>query len=141
MKHDYISLLQEWKELRELVNNCPEPITLVKNYFDKKPTVDFHIDPHDPSRWPEPWELIKENIFCEFAKILAIYYTLRLTTQFSNKSFGIYTIRDKKNHKEFSVLFVDNTCVTYQEFDINKKDLTNEHIVILSFKDMSLLDK
>lgn len=139
MTNDYVSLLREWRQLREQVEIVSDPIDLVKSFFHKKPTVSFHIDPYDSSRWPEPWQLIAEDSYCEFAKILGICYTLGLTTKFTNSAISIYTLRDKKNQKEFAVLFVDDNCITYQDCNITKKDLTSEHIVVLSHNDMSLL--
>jgi len=137
MNNQSISCLKKWRELREQAEVSDQPIELVKSFFQQKPSVSFHTDPCDPARWPEPWELIAENIFCDFTKILAICYTLQLTTKFTNSRLCIYTLRDKKNHKEFSVLFVDEHCISYQDFDISEKCLTSEHIVILSVNDMS----
>ena len=137
MREDIVLLLQEWRDFREQLESESDPINLAKSFFRDKPIVSFHTDPYDSSRWPEPWQLIAENIYCEFTKILAIYYSLALTAKFSNSCISIYTLRDKKNHREFPVLYIDDQCVSYQDFDILEKDLTKNNIVILSHNDMS----
>lgn len=131
MNKEYIAILQEWKDLRERVVYCEKPYETVKQFFQNKPTVSIQTDPYDQDRWPEPWELIGENIYCEFTKILAIYYTFQLTPRFSTSDFKIYIIRDKKNHMEFPVLFINDDAICYANENICKQDLTNDYFVIL----------
>ena len=40
--------------------------------------VTHHLHPHDIDNWPDPWELLSENTYCEVARALGMCYTLYL---------------------------------------------------------------
>jgi hypothetical protein len=63
--------------------------------------------------WPTPWELIQENKFCEFVKILAICYTLQLTDRFSRDDFEIHITQDKETFETKYLLYVNGKVVGY----------------------------
>lgn len=44
----------------------------------KSSTVNHHIHLMDSEMWPNPWELLAENIYCNVAKAIGMCYTLLL---------------------------------------------------------------
>jgi hypothetical protein len=40
--------------------------------------VTHHLHPQDIDNWPDPWELLSENTYCEVARALGMCYTLHL---------------------------------------------------------------
>lgn len=57
--------------------------------------------------------IIEDNRYCEFSKILAIYYTLILTDRFKDSYFEIQVINDREAHELRYLLFVDDIVIGY----------------------------
>ena len=70
-------------------------------------------DPYDQETWPSAWQLIDENKYCDFKKILAIYYTLSLTDRFKNSYFEIQIASDKEEHRTYFILIIDEQVIGY----------------------------
>lgn len=51
-----------------------------QNFWQKCPFVPFYLEVLNPKSWPNPWDLIVENHYCDVAKALGIVYTLHLTS-------------------------------------------------------------
>jgi hypothetical protein len=77
---NYETRLKNWYKLREdLVNKdiktkCIE----IDNWWQKAPLINHHLHPYDIGNWPDPWELLSENTYCEVARALGMCYTLLL---------------------------------------------------------------
>jgi hypothetical protein len=54
--------------------------------------VPFYLEVDQPQTWPDPWQLIEENYYCDLAKCLGIVYTLFLSKhgQVINPEIRIY---------------------------------------------------
>jgi len=109
----YEARLAEWSSFRQSLESSNDPIQDVIDYYKQVPVVSIHTDPYDMSSWPDPWQLIKENNYCEFTKILAIYYTLKLSEHFSQCRFEIHIVLDEKESSLRYLLFVDNQAIGY----------------------------
>ena len=121
---DYFTRVKLWREFRSTLETCEDPIDNVLKFWHKAPTSTIAADPYDTDTWPDPWELLKENTYCEFTKILAIYYTLQLTDRFSQSDFEIHIVLDKKESAIKYLLFVDNqTLGYYYDRSIDTDDL------------------
>jgi hypothetical protein len=70
-----------WKKFRFEINSLPveSAVCEVNEFWSKCPFIPFYLDPNDSKSWPNPWELIQENYYCDLAKSLGIIYTLHLT--------------------------------------------------------------
>jgi len=73
--------LSEWKSFRNQLNQVTLPIAVRKTqeFWQSCPFTPFYLDPNNPNEWPDPWQLIIENYYCDLAKTLGIVYTLHLT--------------------------------------------------------------
>ena len=74
-------LLLEWKALREQAAKMPieDALTLVHEWWNKAPIVNYTVHFNDPENWPLPWDLLAQDGYCDVAKCLGICYTLLLT--------------------------------------------------------------
>lgn len=106
-----------WRDLRNAVETSEDPFGLVKDFWHKAPLVNIATDPYDSSAWPDPWEMIQQNEYCEFMKILAIFYTLQLTDRFSLSSFEIHIVLDKEESVLRYLLLVDSQTIGYYNVD------------------------
>ena len=74
--------LRIWHDFRATLSNDPNPIQSAIDFWNQAPYAIRNIDPYDNSTWPDPWQMIEENSYCEYTKTLAIVYTLQLTDLF-----------------------------------------------------------
>ena len=105
--------LKDWKSFRDTLESSDDPIQDTINFWNTAPIGFIAADPYEQSTWPDPWEMIEENIFCPFVKILAILYTLQLTDRFSRTKFEIHITQDAKMSETKYLIFVDGLCIGY----------------------------
>ena len=105
--------LSIWKSFRDDLETAVDPIQDTINFFQFAPICSMAADPWTQSTWPDPWELIEENNFCEFVKILAICYTLQLTDVLSHASYKIHIVLDNEKSKTYYLLYVDDRVVGF----------------------------
>jgi hypothetical protein len=109
----YEERLALWREFRDSLETSSDPIQDTINFYNQAPIDRLNADPWTPSTWPDPWELLEENIYCDFVKILAICYTLQLTDSFSRSTFVIHTAYDNEKSATYYMLYVDDIVVGY----------------------------
>ena len=98
-----------------------------------------NLDPYDQLTWPDPWEMIEENCYCEFTKILAIAYTLKMIDRYKDWQPIIKIGLDRKESILYYMLFIEGKVVGI-EYDrsVNIKDLPkNIHIEKIHVLDWS----
>ena len=73
--------LTSWKKLRQQLDDCnlDQAIYLVNEIWSQCPYIPYYLDIDKPQFWPDPWQLLTENYYCDIAKTLGIIYTLHLT--------------------------------------------------------------
>jgi len=109
----YEERLEIWREFRCGLETATDPIQQTIDFYGQAPTCSIAADPFTPSTWPNPWELLEENNYCSFVKILAICYTLQLTDVLSQASYEIHITRDNKNSETYYLLYVDDIVVGF----------------------------
>jgi hypothetical protein len=69
--------LIQWSSLREEAKNLSLESSLNKiNYWwQQTPWSPYHLHWDDQETWPNPWELLSDNLFCDLARSLGIVYT------------------------------------------------------------------
>ena len=74
--------IRVWPDFRASLSSDPNPIQSAIDFWNQAPYAIRNIDPYDNGTWPDPWQMIEENSYCEYTKTLAIVYTLQLTDLF-----------------------------------------------------------
>ena len=105
--------VQSWVLLRKELDQAPDPLQKTIDFWNKAPISYRTCDPFDSSTWLDPWDLIESNNYCEFSKILAIFYTLKLTEKFKNSYFEIQIVNDRNAQEMKYLLFVDDYVIGY----------------------------
>jgi hypothetical protein len=111
----YEDRLRAWHEFRNTLESAEDPIQEAINQYNQVPTVSLHTDPWTQEMWPNPWELIQENQYCEFCKLLGICFSLQLTDTFSQSKFEIHIGIDNENSNTHYLLFVDDFVIGYTD--------------------------
>ena len=85
--------LQSWNNLRTqcatLSNeNCLQQIDA---WWQQSPWKPYYLHWDDYPTWPDPWNLLADNVYCDLAHALGIVYTIMIIEQ---KDFGMVEIAD-----------------------------------------------
>lgn len=74
----YEDRLKSWHELKKICrqSDLETKCVLIDDWWQKAPTVNHYLHIYDIHNWPDPWELLVENLYCDVAKALGMYYTL-----------------------------------------------------------------
>ena len=73
--------LTQWIELRESIQSLSlkEMCIEVDKWWQMVPIINHHLHPDDISNWPNPWDLLNDNVYCYYARALEMVYTLKLS--------------------------------------------------------------
>lgn len=77
---NYETRLSDWYDLRVRLedSSLEETCVEVDKWWQKAPQVTHHLHILDSEHWPDPWQLLVENTYCEVARALGMCYTLLL---------------------------------------------------------------
>ena len=126
--------ISKWRSFREELETHSDPIQATIDFWNKAPISSLSCDPFDQSTWLDPWNLLEDNHYCEFSKILAIHYTLALTDKFRDSYFEIQIVNDRDAHELKYLLFVDDYVIGYfYNRPINHEELPLDLNVQASF--------
>jgi hypothetical protein len=126
----YVDRLREWSEFRNLLETAEDPFQDVIDFYNNAPTVSITVDPYNAETWFSPWELLYENVYCNFSIILGIMYTLQLTDRFSTASFGIYITTDREKSEVKYLLHIDENVIGYNTNHVVKAADLPVHLII-----------
>ena len=98
--------LRSWHDLRKSLENADTETKClaIDKWWQSAPLVNHHLHPFDVGNWPNPWDLINDNTYCNVARGLGMIYTL-LLTGITDIDFVIAT---DDNSEEFVLVLVDN---------------------------------
>jgi hypothetical protein len=72
--------LDAWNQLRNQVLDTPVESALlqINQWWFQAPWTPYHLHWDDRADWPDPWQLLSDNIYCSLARALGIVYTITL---------------------------------------------------------------
>jgi hypothetical protein len=76
--------LKHWHDFREGLKQATDPVQSTIDFWNRAPDSPRNLDPYDQDTWPDPWQMIEENSYCEFTKLLAVVYTLKLANLYAD---------------------------------------------------------
>lgn len=70
--------LAAWNSLRDRVRDQSKPDALkeINAWWQQTPWRAYHLHWDDRPDWPDPWQLLSDNIYCDLARGLGILYTI-----------------------------------------------------------------
>ena len=77
---DYTQRLQAWADLRRQCTATPlaQTMTNIHIWWQRTPWQPYYLDWLDQPTWPDPWQLLNDNVYCDLARALGILYTISL---------------------------------------------------------------
>jgi len=72
--------LESWNQLRNRCQNISFESALeqINSWWFDTPWRPYYLHWDDQATWPDPWQLLSDNIFCDVARGLGILYTISL---------------------------------------------------------------
>lgn len=72
--------LDAWANLRQQIQSLPtdQALAQINAWWFDCPWRPYHLHWDDLPDWPDPWELLSDNIYCDVARGLGILYTISL---------------------------------------------------------------
>ena len=72
--------LASWSELRHRceTGDVESPITAINSWWFDTPWTPYHLHWDDRANWPDPWQLLDDNLYCGLARGLGILYTITI---------------------------------------------------------------
>lgn len=72
--------LDSWVTLRNQVAELPieDALSEINRWWFQSPWTPYHLHWDDLSEWPDPWQLLSDNLFCGVARGLGIMYTIAI---------------------------------------------------------------
>jgi len=70
--------LAAWNSLRDRVRDQSKSDALaeINTWWQQTPWRAYHLHWDDRQDWPDPWQLLSDNIYCDLARGLGILYTI-----------------------------------------------------------------
>ena len=72
--------LESWNLLRSHTQNLPIEIALeeINAWWFNTPWRPYYLHWDDQPTWPDPWQLLSDDVYCDLARALGILYTITL---------------------------------------------------------------
>lgn len=137
---DYESRLRSWSRLRdELQKSTLEKISIeVDSFWQRVPTQNHYLHPDFIKDWPDPWQLLFDNTFCNYSRALGMIYTLLLL---GTKNIELVEAKDD-NSNEVVLVLVDNAkyVLNYWPDTVVNNDI-NDFVITRTLDITSLYNK
>jgi len=78
---DFESRLRDWKDLRnrcEGLHDIQDRLTTINDWWFKAPTVNHFLHWDHWQDWPNAWQLLHDDIYCDLARGLGMLYTVMM---------------------------------------------------------------
>ena len=72
--------LESWNNLKQqaAVMDLVPALEAINSWWFQTPWTAYHLHWDDRDTWPDPWQLLSDNVYCEVARGLGILYTVSL---------------------------------------------------------------
>ena len=72
--------LASWSDLRRQCETLDTNTTLstINSWWFDTPWTPYHLHWDDRANWPDPWQLLDDNLYCGLARGLGILYTITI---------------------------------------------------------------
>jgi hypothetical protein len=72
--------LESWNQLRQQTATCDVESALgqINAWWFQTPWRAYHLHWDDRATWPDPWQLLSDDLYCPLARGLGILYTITM---------------------------------------------------------------
>lgn len=124
--------LSRWRDFRTSLSSMPllDAIDSTQKFWHSCPFMPYYLEPDKPETWPDPWQLISENYYCDIAKCLGILYTLHLSEHKEHLNPEIRVYFDPKTRYNYHIAYFaqGKYIVNLIEDEIVNKEHINQQL-------------
>lgn len=93
------SRLSSWNLLRDRCHNVPvcQALEDINAWWFRAPWRPYYLHWDDQKNWPDPWQLLSDNVYCEVARGLGILYTITLLDRADTAPVSLILTDDGRN--------------------------------------------
>lgn len=132
---EFSDRLDSWHGLRVAAQSQPleQALDLINQWWFKTPWTAYYLHWDDQERWPDPWQLLSDNVFCEVARGLGILYTISMINHPEITSAGLVLTEDGYNlvqvNKEKYILNWDKNKIVNTHSVVNIKRQLKQEVI------------
>ena len=132
--------LDSWNQLRTQVADQPVESALetINSWWFQSPWTAYHLHWDDQNTWPDPWQLLSDNMYCEVARGLGILYTITCLNRGDMDSAQLVLTNDDRNlvllDKSKYILNWDKTVVLNTSSEIEVKKSLHQSQITQQYK-------
>ena len=132
--------LDSWNQLRTQVADQPVESALetINSWWFQSPWTAYHLHWDDQITWPDPWQLLSDNMYCEVARGLGILYTITCLNRGDMDSAELVLTNDDRNlvllDKSKYILNWDRTVVLNTSSGIEVKKSLHQSQITQQYK-------
>lgn len=128
--------LLAWNQLRHACRHHHVETALkeINQWWFSVPWVPYYLHWDDVSDWPDPWQLINDNIYCDVARGLGIMYTIAMLDRSDITDLRFINTENHNLvlvHKEKYILNWDSNTILNKNFTSIKVHRSIDQAVIL----------
>lgn len=91
--------LADWYNLRTFCKDQPtdQALSTIQGWWNLAPWQPYYLHWDDQADWPDPWQLLNDNVYCDLAKSLGILYTITLLDRADMTPADLVLTKDDRN--------------------------------------------
>ena len=72
--------LRSWSDLRAqcMTGSTEDALNNINHWWFQTPWIPYHLHWDDRATWPDPWQLLDDNLYCPLARALGMLYTIAI---------------------------------------------------------------
>ena len=101
--------ISQWRDFRKTLDSLTfeQALEAVMDFWQGCPHHPFYLDATAPDKWPDPWQLIADNYYCDLAKALGMLYTICLTKHVEGRDAEIRVYIDPETRYTYNLAIFD----------------------------------
>lgn len=95
----FAARLESWTALRTLSQSqdLETALVTINSWWGNAPWQPYYLHWDDQPLWPDPWQLLSDNVYCDVAKALGILYTISLLDRKDMEDATLVLSEDHRN--------------------------------------------
>jgi hypothetical protein len=109
--------LTSWTQLRDHCQTLPleSALAAINAWWFNAPWQPYYLHWDDQPSWPDPWQLLSDNVYCDLARGLGIVYTISMLDRADMAPTTLILTKDGSNlvqvTKEKYILNWEAECI------------------------------
>lgn len=134
-----------WREWRLTLDDMSfeNALTETATAWSRVPLVNHYLSVDEPDEWPNPWELINENHYCDLAVCLGMFYTIALSKHKTpTLTMNLYRDIEASTWMHLCQMEEGKYVLNWKHGGIvNNSTLQNTARLVYQYKEIDLADK